>query len=83
MLFGFFYRKCHKTHHNVLTKFLAIFGMETSNQTYYNWPMNKDGTQGKTSTCAFEQGRVVYTEQWLSQKNNVQKFVIYTVAESK
>lgn len=43
----------------------------------------KDGTQGNTSTCAFKQGRVVYAEQWLSQKNNVQKCVIYTVAESK
>lgn len=43
----------------------------------------KDGTQGNTSTCAFKQGRVVYAEQRLSQKNNVQKCVIYTVAESK
>ncbi len=59
--------------------------MEINNQTYYNWPMNmKTGHKGTLfDLCLWAGGRTVYAEQWRSQKNNVQKFVISTVAESK
>ncbi len=45
---------------------------------------HEDGTQGNTfRPVPLSRGRTVYAEQWRSQKNNVQKFVISTVAESK